>query len=192
LAALQDKDVITVNGEDLPTDILLEQVHCEEVLSVVLPETEESGKDASLDWVSEVAELADDSDGKLVITPAAKKSLENSQYKDRRRAVESIALFLTEFYPVFFGDRSIEDAKAVLNERGIKYRGGMADVTQGALKDVYKAKVYKGRKADLGRHFRIGNSWNKERCFSVHFEVDKEDAALVIHHAGEHLRTSRG
>ena len=192
LAALQDKDVITVNDENLPTDILLEEVHCEEVLSVSLPEAEESGEEESLDWISEVSILADDSGGKLIITPAAKKSLENSQYKDRRRAVGSIALFFAQFYPVFFGDDSIEDAKAVLLEHGIKYRGGMAEVTQGTLKDVYKSKVYKGRKADLGRHFRIGSSWNRERCFSVHFEVDKEDGALVIHHAGEHLKTSKG
>ena len=59
-------------------------------------------------------------------------------------------------------------------------------------KDVYRSKTYKGRKADLGKHIRIGSSYNKERCFNVHFEVDRDDGAIVIHHAGAHLKTSRG
>ena len=192
LAALQNKDVIIINDEELPIDILMEEVHCEEVINVILPEEDEIEEKEALDWIESVSALADSSDGKLVITPAAKKSMEESFYKDRKRAVNSIALLLREFHPVFFGDSPIQGAVDTLTQYGIKYRGGMAETTQGMHKYVYKSKLYKGRRVDLSKHIRIGNSYNKERCFSVHFEVDKDEGALVIHHAGTHLKTSKG
>ena len=98
-------------------------------------------------------------------------------------------LFLYQF--VYFGETPLQSAVEKLNQSKIVFRGDMAQETQGKHKSVYKKRLYKGRPADLSKHIRIGNSYSPERCFSVHFELDNSEKALVIHHAGKHLPTSR-
>ena len=191
LASAKGKNVITVNKMKLSIDILSESVHFEEVKSVDLPEAAESEESEERDWIAEVSAIADGSAGRLTITPAAKKSMQDSLYKDRNRAVHCIRLLLSELYPVYFGDNSLDGAIATLKRHGITFRGSMAETTQGKFKYVYKSKFYNGRRADLSKHIRIGNSHSQERCFCVHFEVDKDDGVLVVHHAGAHLKTSK-
>jgi len=70
----------------------------------------------------------------------------------------------------------------------IEFQPKMSSVTMGQYADNRK---YKGRSADINRHFCLGNARDPIRTLRIHFDWDDEDKLLVIHHAGKHLETTQ-
>ena len=191
LAIARGRSEIQIGGEILPLDLLKEAVNWETVIAVNLPrheEDEEDEKDES--WIEQITQLATNSDGKIILTNGARKSLESCQYRDHARAIRCFQFLNDEVYSVYFQSVSLEHVVEILKKEGVIFRGGMATTTQGQFKSVYRERQYKGQRADLSKHLRIGHSYNPERCFNLHFQVDGDDSALVVHHAGEHLPTT--
>ncbi len=124
---------------------------------------------------------------RLILTPYAKQSLEESVYKDLKRVVKAFDLLGNESYQVFKYSQRMSLMTDKLDELSIEFKPSMSDVSMGRF-PVYD-RDYKDRKADFNKHLCLGNSRRKENCMRIHFEWDAEDEKIVVHHAGKHLPT---
>ncbi|MBU72498.1 MAG: hypothetical protein CMN81_10340 [Spongiibacter sp.] len=126
----------------------------------------------------------------VVATSRAEKSAEKSGFSNLGKADKCLQLLESEFHDVYTGKIRIEEAVQAAKRAGISYAGGMSAVTQGQHADTYKVR-YKGANVDIGKHLRVGTSYNPEHCFRCHFHWDEADQKIVVHHFGRHLPTRK-
>ncbi|KJU82044.1 hypothetical protein MBAV_005763, partial [Candidatus Magnetobacterium bavaricum] len=112
-----------------------------------------------------------------IILNGARKELEDSPFEDTARVYPAFNVLHNEFYYMFSGHMSMKKVDKALKAAGLKYNAHIDE-----RNEVYK--IYKGRKADMNRHIKIGVSRESRYLFRLHFEWDSEEKKVVVHHAG--------
>lgn len=126
---------------------------------------------------------------RIHFTVPALKSMRDSVYRDVDKFRACLSLMATELYE-HYRDRKgrLHDVLENFRRESIEFQPKMSSVTMGQYADNRK---YKGRSADINRHFCLGNARDPIRTLRIHFDWDDEDKLLVIHHAGKHLETTQ-
>lgn len=127
--------------------------------------------------------------GRIHMTNPAIKSLRDSVYRDTEKFRNCLSLMATNLYEHYSAKASrLPDVLALFTLEQIEYAANMSPVTMGMLADNRK---YKGKPANMNRHFCLGNARDPVRTLRIHFDWDADDKLLVIHHAGKHLETTQ-
>lgn len=126
---------------------------------------------------------------RLHLTIPALKSMRDSVYRDTDKFRACLSLMATKLYDHYRNrDARLHDVLEHFKQENIEFQPRMSSVTMGQFSNDRK---YKGRPADLNRHFCLGNARDPARTLRIHFDWDEEDKLLVIHHAGKHLETTQ-
>lgn len=138
--------------------------------------------------LSEIASIVQsEHPGRLVFTPAAERSMRACEFKDIDRFHECLVLMATTLHDHYNYKLSrFSDALEPFKELSISFAPKMSASTMGQFRDD---RQYKGRAADLNKHFCLGNSRDVTRLLRIHYEWDDAEQVIVIHHAGAHLKT---
>jgi hypothetical protein len=126
----------------------------------------------------------------VVATSRAERSTVKSGYSNLVKADKCLQLLENEFHDVYTGRMRIEEAVKAAKRLGISYAGAMSAITQGQHADTYKVR-HNGEAVDIGKHLRVGTSYNPEHCFRCHFHWDVSEQKIVVHHFGRHLPTRK-
>ncbi|MGV8921382.1 MAG: hypothetical protein ACOH2R_26990, partial [Pseudomonas sp.] len=125
----------------------------------------------------------------ICMTNPAIKSLRDSVYRDAEKFRACLSLMATNLYEHYSAKTSrFHDVLALFTLKQIEYAANMSPITMGMLADNRK---YKGKPANMNRHFCLGNARDPARTLRIHFDWDADDKLLVIHHAGKHLETTQ-
>jgi len=128
---------------------------------------------------------------RLVFTPAASRSMRNCEYRDTEKFKQCILLMASRLHPMYLEKKDrFDDVLEAFKTHQITYAPGMADTTQGRFA-VYN-RLYGGVRVDIGKHFRMGTSFDPTRTIRIHYHWDEAEKQIIIHHAGEHLPTNAG
>lgn len=126
---------------------------------------------------------------RIHFTVPALKSMRDSVYRDKDKFKACLSLMATELYEHYRDEKGrLHDVLEYFTRESIEFHPKMSIVTMGQYADNRK---YKGRSADINRHFCLGNSRDPMRTLRIHFDWDDEDKLIVIHHAGKHLDTTQ-
>ncbi|KJU83289.1 hypothetical protein MBAV_004518 [Candidatus Magnetobacterium bavaricum] len=134
--------------------------------------------------LKEVATVVEAEMSDRIILNGARKELEDSPFEDTVKVYSAFNILYNEFYYMFNGNMSMKKVDKALKAAGLKYNAHMDE-----RNEVYK--IYKGRKADMNRHIKIGVNRESRYLFRLHFEWDSEEKKVVVHHAGRHLKTTK-
>lgn len=128
-------------------------------------------------------------DGRLAFTRPATKSMRDSGYRDLEKFRSCLEVMGTHLFD-HFNNRTTRLHEVLDHFKGIgvEYAPLMSDTTTGRYGDDRR---YKGRQADMNKHFILGRARDQTKTLRIHFEWDDEDKLIVIHHAGEHLKTTQ-
>lgn len=125
---------------------------------------------------------------RLLFTTPARKSMRDSPFRDLDKFRQCLELMCTSLHENLLSKSNrLDEVLTKFSQAGITYSANLSDVTEGRYGDL---RQYKGRKADLRRHFKIGSARDATRTMRIHFEWDDEITAIVVHHAGHHLTNS--
>jgi hypothetical protein len=126
---------------------------------------------------------------RIYLTVPALKSMRDSVYRDTAKFRACLSLMATKLYE-HYRDKTerLHDVLEHFTQESIDFHPKMSSVTMGQYSDNRK---YKGKAADINRHFCLGNARDPSRTLRIHFDWDDEDKLLVIHHAGKHLETTQ-
>ncbi|WP_284363443.1 hypothetical protein [Pseudomonas putida] len=127
--------------------------------------------------------------GRICLTNPALKSMRDSVYRDFPKFRKCLSLMATQLYD-HYSDKAIRlhDVLDHFKKERIDFEPKMSPVTMGMYADDRR---YKGKRADMNRHFCLGNARDPVHTLRIHFEWDADDKLLVIHHAGKHLETTQ-
>jgi hypothetical protein len=158
-----------------------------EIEDVTLPAAEKATAVPAL--LDVAAKLGQRYPGRLLFTPTAERSLKHCAFKDIDRFDSCLELMATKLWPMYYsGEGRMHDLLRDFEAKSISFAGGTAATTQGRSSDYQR--TYKGKPVDIGRHFKLGTAWDPTLTMRVHFHWDEEGRQIVIHHAGEHLKTT--
>ncbi|AZL73950.1 DISARM anti-phage system protein DrmE domain-containing protein [Pseudomonas oryziphila] len=145
---------------------------------------------ARMDNLIDIAnQVASAHPGRLCMTNPAIKSMRDSVYRDYGKFRSCLSLMATKLYE-HYSERNgrLHDVLEHFKQENISFEPKMSAVTMGMFADN---RQYKGKPADLNRHFRLGRARDPALTLRIHFDWDAEDKLLVIHHAGKHLETTQ-
>lgn len=182
-----NREIVGKAASLIDQDILADLVHLETIERLILfPHTPGGNQKTLLSILDIHLNISD----RVKATSRALKSAENSNFANLDKAEKCLSLLENEFHALFAGgDIGLYDAKRIAHRAGITYVPHISRVTQGQH-GAYSV-TYKGRTVDIGKHLRIGSSFDPELCFRLHFHWDPEDRQIVIHHFGRHLPTRK-
>lgn len=133
--------------------------------------------------------VADTHPGRIHMTTPALKSLRDSVYRDHGKFRACLSLMATKLYDHYSEKVGrLHDVLEHFKLESIDFEPKMSPVTMGMYADNRK---YKGKPANMNRHFCLGNARDPSRTLRIHFDWDADDKVLVIHHAGKHLETTQ-
>lgn len=179
---------ISIEGHDISASDIMDMIDILHVDEVVNPAPVALSLVKSMeDLIPEVQTSYSD---ELIITKAGLSSMRKAAYNNIPLARKCFHYLANDIRDVFLQKVRLVDVATKMEQDNIAYIGGTSDTTQGRFSD-YQA-LYKGKNADLGKHLRVGNSRvNKSTVLRIHFDWDSDDQKVVIHHAGNHLRTTK-
>ncbi|CAJ0557672.1 unnamed protein product, partial [Mesorhabditis spiculigera] len=133
--------------------------------------------------------VVDTHPGRIHMTTPAIKSLRDSVYRDHGKFRACLSLMATKLYDHYSEKAGrLHDVLEHFKLESIDFEPKMSPVTMGTYADNRK---YKGKPANMNRHFCLGNARDPSRTLRIHFDWDADDKLLVIHHAGKHLETTQ-
>ncbi|GAB3375120.1 hypothetical protein NCG89_02975 [Spongiibacter taiwanensis] len=186
-AAVPDREITGSAAKVLNQEVLSDLVRLEGVEKIIqFPHAPKDTVRTLSGLLKDHAEISD----RVVVTPRAVRSAEDSNYGNLDKAEKCLSLLENEYFDMFMGDKHPSDCELASRRAGITYAGGMSAVTQGQHASAYSVR-YNGKNVDIGRHLRIGSSRDPELCFRTHFHWDDQDKKVVIHHFGRHLPTRK-
>ena len=189
LAHANGADEVRIGSLRLDTDAFSAMVEVCEIEDVTLPLPEKATAAPTLTDVA--ARHIGRYPERLVFTPHASRSLKQCAYKDVERFDVCLEMMATKLWPLYHRrEGRMHDLIADFEARSIGFAAGTAPTTQGRSGDYNR--TYKGRSVDIGRHFKLGTAWDPKLTMRIHFHWDEQDRQIVIHHAGEHLKTTLG
>ncbi|MGE8303328.1 MAG: hypothetical protein ACN6PW_02615 [Pseudomonas kermanshahensis] len=136
-----------------------------------------------------VQEILQAHPGRICLTKPAVKSIRDSGYVNFTKFRKCMSLMATQLYD-HYNDRTIRFNEVLehFKQALIVFKPQMSPVTMGMYADDRR---YKGKPADMNKHFCLGNARDPVRTLRIHYEWDADDKLLVIHHAGKHLETTQ-
>jgi len=127
--------------------------------------------------------------GTLHLTPAATRSLSHCKYLDAEKFRQCFLLMATRLYAMYSHQSArMNEILPEFEAHQITFVPQMAVTTQGRFTDY--DRTYRGVRVDIGKHFRLGMTYDPTRTMRIHYHYDSTDNLIVIHHAGVHLRTN--
>jgi len=189
-ANIEQADEIKVGKKIISIDDLKSLYTIEEVILVSKNDSEDT-LESITDLAQVLQKAVDNSHGKLIFTPKALKSAQDSPYKDFERAEKCVYMMTHEFYDVWAHGASLKQAIQIAQHEGIEYRGDSSTKTKGKYPHIYY-RDYDGKKIDIGKHLNMGDSRDPTRCLRVHYHFDDIKNQIVIHHFGRHLPVAKG
>lgn len=139
-------------------------------------------------------ELKDWSDkhlsGSVIVANRALRGAKASDYEEPTLVYRAL-LLLRDFYVPMRregGDALATSYANALVELGLEEERSIAGTRLGEQGDDYLLQ-HNGRKRELDRHFRKGNSRESRRCFRLYFFWDEEDEQVVVGWLTSHLDT---
>jgi len=141
------------------------------------------------DLIDIVSGVTNTHPGRIHMTNPAIKSLRDSVYRDHSKFRACLSLMATKLYDHYSTNTGrLHDVLEHFKQESIDFVPKMSAVTMGMYADNRK---YKGKPANMDRHFCLGKARDPSRTLRIHFDWDAEDKLLVIHHAGKHLETTQ-
>lgn len=126
---------------------------------------------------------------RIHFTNKAVRSLEGSPYREIRKVTEAFFSLINIFHERFAQNLPIDSSTIEkLSNLGIEYAANISESVESF--PGYQG-LYKGKRIDMNKHLKLGNSRDPQHCFRIHFDWDDEDKRIVIHHAGRHLDTTK-
>ncbi|MBP0941004.1 hypothetical protein V2K16_14450 [Pseudomonas alliivorans] len=127
--------------------------------------------------------------GRIRLTTPAVKSMRDSVYRDLNKFDTCLSLMATKLYE-HYSDKTgrLHEVLEHFKLESIDFEPKMSPVAMGMFADDRR---YKGKPANMNRHFCLGNARDPARTLRIHFDWDAEERLLVIHHAGKHLETTQ-
>ncbi len=117
----------------------------------------------------------------LHFTPAAKRSMQDTTYRDLGLFQETLEILASKVYPLYIERKAGQpQIQALFTPLRIGFKPKTSRPYQQTM-------LYKGRAANLNKHLSLGTARDQSRTLRIHFDWDTEDKCLVIHHAGQHL-----
>lgn len=188
IAHAKGVDEVHIGSVKLDTSVFASMVGVCEVEEVVLP-AESEAEAAPVDLLELAQQIEQRYPGRLVFTGNAQRSLKNCGFKDVERFGSCLELMASRLWPMYHeGAERMHEILPDFEARQITFAPGMSAVTQGRYQQEYD-RTYKGKTVDIGRHFKIGAAWDPSLTMRIHFHWEDRDRQIVIHHAGEHLKT---
>lgn len=182
-------DEVRIGSLKLDAEAFSAMVEVCEIEDVMLPAAERAIAAPAL--IEVAAKHAERFPERLVFTSSANRSLKHCNYKDVERFDACLEMMATKLWPMYHsGEGRMHELVRDFEARSIGFAGGTAPTTQGRSNDYNR--TYKGRTVDIGRHFKLGTAWDPTLTMRIHFHWDEDDRQIVIHHAGEHLKTTIG
>lgn len=141
------------------------------------------------DLIDIATKVVDTHPGRIYMTKPAIKSLRDSVYRDHSKLRACLSLMATKLYDHYRTKTGrLHDVLEYFKQESIDFEPKMSAVTMGMYADNRK---YKGKPANMNRHFCLGKARDPSRTLRIHFDWDADDKLLVIHHAGKHLETTQ-
>jgi hypothetical protein len=166
-------------------DAMIEVCHVVAV-DVPLSSSGSTRRRPDLDLVAE--EVMETFPGRLLFTTPARKSMRDSPFRDSDKFRQCLELMCTSLHDNLRSKANrFDQVLAEFWQAGIEYSANLSEVTEGRYGEL---RQYKGRKADMRRHFKIGTARDATRTMRIHFEWDDDISSIVVHHAGKHLTNS--
>lgn len=165
-------------------DSLIEVRHVEEVLVPPL-----AARAENVGLLTMAAAVQGEYPDRLVFTAAAQRSMKECPFLDLAKFRLCIELIASRLWPMYNqGTERMHELLPAFEAEQITFASGTAATTQGKFKEY--DRTYKGRTVDMGKHFCLGKAWNPRLTMRIHFHWEAADHQIVIHHAGEHLKTA--
>ncbi|MEJ2062704.1 MAG: hypothetical protein P8X74_05420 [Reinekea sp.] len=186
-AGTPNREIVGKAASLFDQNILADLVHLETIERVIqFPHAPEGATKTLLTILQDHLNISN----RVTATSRALKSADNSNFVKLTKVEKCLSLLENEFFAVFSGgDMRLHEAKRIAHRAGITYVPQMSQVTQGQY-GVYNV-TYNGESVDIGKHLRIGSSFDPELCFRLHFHWDPQGQQIVIHHFGRHLPTRK-
>ncbi|MCK2124633.1 hypothetical protein [Pseudomonas sp. PNPG3] len=141
------------------------------------------------DLIDIASGVTDAHPGRIYMTNPAIKSLRDSVYRDHPKFRACLSLMATKLYDHYSTNTGrLHDVLEHFKQESIDFVPKMSAVTMGMYADN---RQYKGKPANMDRHFCLGKARDPSRTLRIHFDWDADDKLLVIHHAGKHLETTQ-
>lgn len=189
LAHANGADEVCIGSLRLDADAFSAMVEVCEIEDITLPAPEKVPAAPTL--IEVAARYVERFPERIVFTSNANRSLKHCVYKDVERFNVCLEMMATKLWPLYHTrEGRMHELIADFEARSIGFAGGTASTTQGRSNDY--SRTYKGRSVDIGRHFKLGSAWDPALTMRIHFHWDEEGRQIVIHHAGEHLKTTIG
>jgi len=128
--------------------------------------------------------------GSVVLANRALRGAKESDYEEPALVYRAL-LLLRDHYVPMRRDSGEELAKAytdALASCGLEEAGSISATRRGEQGDEYMVQ-HNGRKRELDRHFKKGNSRESRHCFRLYFFWDDEDEQVVVGWLTSHLDT---
>lgn len=187
VARAKGVDEVKIGGIQLDLAMLDSMIEVRHVEAVLVPPLAVRTENAGLPTV--VVEVQGEYPDRLVFTKAAQRSMKECPFLDLAKFRLCIELMASRLWAMY--DQGAERMHELLPDfeaEQITFAGGTAVTTQGKFKEY--DRTYKGRTVDIGKHFCLGKAWNPKLTMRIHFHWEATDRQIVIHHAGEHLKTT--
>ena len=184
LSRAEGATTVTVGSMTLDVDLLDEILKIYTVHSIEMPGDTPIYPRSLVDLVPNIQE--DFSEG-LLLTTKAIRSMQNSPYRDLKKAsscFELMGTLMPRFYKKEIRREALMDA---FREFNVDIKSGTSQITQGICSG-YEVK-YEGKTVDIGAHLCLGTSRDPSKTMRIHYHWDDNKSLVVVHHAGRHLPT---
>ncbi len=187
LARRKGADSVKIGKLHLDVDELDSMVEICHVNEVTLPPLSTPVISSALRDIAEQVQVQHP--GTLHLTPAATRSLSRCEYRDANKFRQCFVLMATRLYAMYAHQSvRMNEILPEFEAHQITFVPQMAVTTQGRFTEY--DRTYRGVRVDIGKHFRLGMTYDPTRTMRIHYHYDSTDNLIVIHHAGVHLRTN--
>ena len=126
--------------------------------------------------------------GKVALTKSCIKSLHDSPYTNKAAVWDAFKLLAGPFLRCSFGNSV--DLQKESEAAGWEYNPHISATSSGRFGDEYTGN-FNGKHMEFPKHLKRGSSYDPKRCFRIHFAYDADTKAIVVNHAGRHLRNTK-
>jgi hypothetical protein len=128
--------------------------------------------------------------GSVILNNRALRGAKASDYEEPTLVYQALLLLRDRYVPMRRegGEELTEDYTDCLNALGLEEAASISGTRLGEQGDEYIVR-HNGKKRELDRHFKKGNSRETRRCFRIYFFWDDEEEQVVVGWLTSHLDT---
>jgi hypothetical protein len=126
--------------------------------------------------------------GSIVITNRALRGAKESDYEEPSLVYRALLMLRDDYVPMRRRDGSAKRYADALLALGLEDSRSITPTRLGEQGDEYLVQ-HNGRRRELERHLKKGNSYESRHCFRLYFFWDEEDEQVVVGWLTSHLGT---